>query len=148
MRRCPLATTWSWVRGRTYQRAVRTRDYLYVRTLHPGNFKAEWEQLFNVSQDPFLTRELLAEEPALADSMEARLSRWCHEHAGIPGALLKSSPMQATLPQGNFSTPDRTDTSSTYELQGGNTRRRIWSSGWGVSGLDRDLCKSLTNCML
>ncbi len=24
-----------------YQRAVRTRDYLYVRTLHPGNFKAE-----------------------------------------------------------------------------------------------------------
>jgi nucleotide-binding universal stress UspA family protein len=33
----------------TYQRSVRTTDHLYTRTYHPGAFRAEWEQLFNVT---------------------------------------------------------------------------------------------------
>lgn len=84
----------------TYQRAVRTRDHLYVRTLHPGNFKAEWESLFDVSRDRFLTRNLIEEEPAIADAARARLSEWWHDHAGVPGAL--PDPMQATLDQGPY----------------------------------------------
>ena len=84
----------------TYQRAVRTRDHLYIKTLHPGNFKAEWEQLFNVAKDPFLTQDLLPDEPTLADSMRACLFEWWHEYAGVPGA--PSDPMQTTLGTGPY----------------------------------------------
>ncbi|RJL23264.1 sulfatase family protein [Bailinhaonella thermotolerans] len=82
----------------TYQRAVRTRDHLYIRTYHPGCFRAEWEQLFNVTEDPHLTRDLLPEEPELADRMRAHLAEWWHTYAGRPGAL--PDPMQATLQTG------------------------------------------------
>ncbi|MDI2132946.1 sulfatase family protein [Yinghuangia seranimata] len=82
----------------TYQRAVRTRDHLYMRTYHPGCFRAEWEQLFDVSKDPCLTRDLLNEEPELADGMRSRLAQWWHRYAGRPGCL--PDPMQATLQTG------------------------------------------------
>ncbi|MGR6998142.1 sulfatase family protein [Yinghuangia aomiensis] len=82
----------------TYQRAVRTRDHIYTRTYHPGCTSTEWEQLFHVADDPFLTRNLLDEEPELADRMRAHLSQWWHEYAGRPGSL--PDPMQATLQTG------------------------------------------------
>ncbi|MBF9069039.1 sulfatase family protein [Streptacidiphilus fuscans] len=82
----------------TYQRAVRTRDHLYIRTYHPGCFRAEWEQLFDVTADPHLTRDLLDAEPELATRMRAHLSEWWHTYAGRPGAL--PDPMQATLQTG------------------------------------------------
>ncbi|MEV6072401.1 sulfatase [Nocardia sp. NPDC052001] len=82
----------------TYQRAVRTRDHLYIRTYHPGCFRAEWEQLFDVTADPYLTRDLLAAEPELADAMRARLAHWWNTYAGHPGAL--PDPMQTTLQTG------------------------------------------------
>lgn len=82
----------------TYQRAVRTRDHLYMRTYHPGSFRAEWEQLFNVTEDPHLTRDLLDEEPELAARMRSHLAEWWNTYAGVPGAL--PDPMQTTLQTG------------------------------------------------
>ncbi len=82
----------------TYQRSVRTRDHLYIRTYHPGSFRAEWESLFDVTADPHLTRDLLADEPDLAAQMRAHLAEWWHRYAGGPGAL--PDPMQATLQTG------------------------------------------------
>ncbi|GAB2882910.1 sulfatase family protein [Streptomyces mayteni] len=82
----------------TYQRAVRTRDHLYIRTYHPGSFRAEWESLFDVTHDPHLTRDLLAEEPELADRMRGHLAEWWNRYAGGPGAL--PDPMQTTLQTG------------------------------------------------
>ncbi|MBB4931268.1 arylsulfatase A-like enzyme [Lipingzhangella halophila] len=82
----------------TYQRAVRTRDHLYMRTYHPGAFRAEWEQLFDVTADPHLTRDLLHEKPDLAARMRSHLSEWWHRHAGSPGAL--PDPMLTTLQTG------------------------------------------------
>jgi arylsulfatase A-like enzyme len=82
----------------SYQRAVRTRDHLYVRTLHPGCFRAEWEQLFNVTDDPSLTRNVLSESSEVADRAKALLGDWWHEHAGVPGAF--PDPMQTTLDVG------------------------------------------------
>ena len=82
----------------TYQRAVRTRDHLYIRTYHPGAFRAEGEQLFDVTSDPSLTRDLLGDEPALADAMRARLLEWWMRWAGEPGAL--PDPMLTTLQTG------------------------------------------------
>jgi hypothetical protein len=77
---------------------VRTRDHLYIRTYHPGSFRAEWESLFDVTADPHLTRDLLAEEPALADRMRGHLAEWWNRYAGRPGAL--PDPMQTTLQTG------------------------------------------------
>ncbi|MER7538393.1 sulfatase [Streptomyces sp. NPDC097704] len=82
----------------TYQRAVRTRDHLYIRTYHPGAFRAEWEQLFHVTEDPYLTRDLTADEPELAARMRAHLAEWWNEYAGRPGCL--PDPMQTTLQTG------------------------------------------------
>jgi arylsulfatase A-like enzyme len=82
----------------TYQRAVRTRDHMYIRTYHPGAFRVEWEELFDVTNDPHLTRDLLKEQPELAAQMRTHLSEWWHTYAGRPGAL--PDPMQATLQTG------------------------------------------------
>lgn len=82
----------------TYQRAVRSADHLYIRTYHPGAFRAEWEQLFDVTTDPHLTVDLLDGRPDLASEMRARLVEWWHSHAGKPGS--PPDPMQITLGTG------------------------------------------------
>ncbi|MGW5112180.1 sulfatase family protein [Nocardia sp. NPDC004123] len=82
----------------TYQRAVRTRDHLYIRTYHPGCFKAEWESLFDVTADPHLTVNLITDEPQLAESMRSKLQQWWDFYAGTPGAL--PDPMQTSLQNG------------------------------------------------
>lgn len=82
----------------TYQRAVRTREHLYIRTYHPGCFRAEWESLFDVTKDPYLTVNLIDCESLLADSMRARLAQWWNFYAGTPGAL--PDPMQGSLQAG------------------------------------------------
>jgi arylsulfatase A-like enzyme len=82
----------------TYQRAVRTRDHLYIRTYHPGCFRAELESLFNVTEDPFLTQNLIDIEPDLAAQMRSNLMEWLGFYAGTPGAL--PDPMQGALQVG------------------------------------------------
>src|SRR5699024_8964105 len=82
----------------TYQRAVRTADSFYIRTYHPGCFQAEWESLFDLTTDPHLTRDLIREETALADSMRSKLQQWWDFYAGTPGAA--PDPMQTTLQYG------------------------------------------------
>jgi arylsulfatase A-like enzyme len=82
----------------TYQRAVRTRDHLYIRTYHPGSFRAEWESLYDVTNDPFLTTDLLPTEPGLAAAMRSHLFEWLAFYAGTPGAL--PDPMQNALQSG------------------------------------------------
>ncbi len=85
-------------RAPTYRRAVRTRDHLYIRTYHPGAFRAEWEQLFDVTHDPHLTSDLLQAQPELATQMRSLLGDWLSQQAGRPGAL--PDPMQTTLQRG------------------------------------------------
>ncbi|WP_194235982.1 sulfatase family protein [Streptomyces acidicola] len=82
----------------TYQRSVRTRDHLYIRTYHPGAYRLEWEQLYGVTEDPHLTTDLLEAEPELAAQMRTHLAEWWHTYAGRPGAL--PDPMQSTLQVG------------------------------------------------
>lgn len=79
----------------SYQRAVRTRDHLYIRTFHPGAFRAEWEQCFDVTNDPHLTHDLLPTAPELGARMRSRLAEWTWTHTGGPGAL--PDPMMTTL---------------------------------------------------
>lgn len=82
----------------TYQRAVRTADHLYIRTYHPGSFRAEWEQLFDVTRDPYLTDDLLADRPDVSAEMRGHLSEWWHRTAGGPGS--PPDPMLSTLQTG------------------------------------------------
>ncbi|GLH96797.1 sulfatase family protein [Phytohabitans aurantiacus] len=79
----------------SYQRAVRTRDHLYIRTFHPGAFRAEWEQCFDVTNDPHLTHDLLPESPELGARMRSLLAEWTWTYTGGPGAL--PDPMMTTL---------------------------------------------------
>ncbi len=44
----------------TYQRAVRTAEHLYIRTLHPGYWRLDREQLYAIERDPQMTVNLLA----------------------------------------------------------------------------------------
>ncbi|MFE3454858.1 sulfatase [Nonomuraea sp. NPDC059194] len=82
----------------TFQRAVRDRDHLYIRTYHPGAFRAEWESLFDVTNDPYLTRNLVDERPDLVTLMRSRLMEWWHDYAGRPGC--PPDPLQTALQQG------------------------------------------------
>lgn len=83
----------------TYQRAVRTRDHLYIRTYHPGCFRAELESLFNVTEEPYLTRNLIDMEPDLASQMRSNLMEWLGFYAATPGAL--PDPMQGAADRSN-----------------------------------------------
>ncbi len=82
----------------TYQRSVRTRDHLYTCTYHPGAFRAEGEQLFDITADPHQTRDLSATEPELMDRMRSLLAQWWTFYAGRPGAL--PDPMLTALQEG------------------------------------------------
>jgi len=75
----------------TYQRALRTAEHLYVRTLHPGCWRLEQEQLYAIEADPHMTADLLgasgdggagggAGAVELARSMSGELERWRLDH--------------------------------------------------------------------
>jgi hypothetical protein len=82
----------------TFQRAVRTRDHLYIRTLHPGTYPMDHELLYDVHADPHHTRDIAKSDPATLNRMRAHLSEWWHDYAGKPGA--PPDPMQAALQRG------------------------------------------------
>lgn len=76
----------------TSQRAVRTAEHLYVRTLHPGCWRLEPEQLYAIEQDPQMTRDLLGSSPpaggaggtgdpgTLAAELAGLLGDWREQH--------------------------------------------------------------------
>jgi arylsulfatase A-like enzyme len=91
----------------SFQRAVRMGDLLYIRTLHPGTYKVNPEELYDVARDPHLTRDLMPTESARAVPLKAALSDWWHDYAGVPGAA--PDPLQAALQRGPvlYSDPER-----------------------------------------
>jgi arylsulfatase A-like enzyme len=82
----------------TFQRAVRTRTHLYVRTLHTGCIRTEPEELFDMAADPFETASILDQRPDVAEKLRAAQSDWWHRYAGWPGA--PRDPMQIALGEG------------------------------------------------
>lgn len=82
----------------SFQRAVRMGELLYIRTLHPGTYKVEPEELYDLGDDPNLTRNLMPLAPERALPLKAALSDWWHQYAGFPGA--SPDPMQGVLRRG------------------------------------------------
>ena len=63
-----------------FQRAVRTRDWLFVRTLHPGNFPHEPYMLYNMVDDPWQQKNLAHENEPKTAEMDHILSNWWYGH--------------------------------------------------------------------
>ncbi|MCL4446716.1 MAG: sulfatase [Actinobacteria bacterium] len=76
----------------TYQRAVRTREHLYVRTLHPGCWRLDQEQLYAIDRDRHMTNNLADDEP-LRTELSGLLDTWRSEHCTLSGEL--PDPMEA-----------------------------------------------------
>jgi arylsulfatase A-like enzyme len=82
----------------SYQRALRTPDRLYVRTLHPGLFRAQRQQLFDVVADPVLSTDLATERPDEVEELDGRLMEWIRSHATMQGDI--PDPMEARRYEG------------------------------------------------
>lgn len=76
----------------SYQRAVRTPQHLYIRTLHPGCFRVDWEQLYDLQADPHMTTNIADRDESVVSQSRAFLDDWWHAYAGAPLAL--GDPMQ------------------------------------------------------
>lgn len=80
----------------TLQRAVRTRDHLFLRTYWPHNYEHFPSRLlYDMTADPHMTRDLVDDRPDLADGMDALLADWTREQLDRPGAI--ADPMQRVL---------------------------------------------------
>lgn len=64
----------------TIQRAVRTRDHLFVRTLHPGLYPIdEPHWLFDMNQDPHTTTNIASEHLDIVQQCEGLMTAWRDE---------------------------------------------------------------------
>ena len=82
----------------TFQRAVRMGDLLYLRTLHPGTYRVDPEELYDVAADPYLTENLMQTAPERAEPLRSALAQWWYEHAGQPGS--EPDPLQGAVHRG------------------------------------------------
>jgi choline-sulfatase len=60
----------------TAQRAVRTKDWLYMRSYHDGFHGFDDEMLFNITDDPHEEHNVAADNPALVAENADALSSW------------------------------------------------------------------------
>lgn len=106
----------------TYQRAVRTADYLYIRTLHPGCWRLDAEQLYAIGSDPQMTKDLLAGASdsgaaGVASDLSDLLGRWREDHLTLRGP--QPDPMEA----GRYESPADAFHAPSYERRLASTRR-------------------------
>jgi arylsulfatase A-like enzyme len=83
----------------TCQRAVRTGDHLYLRTLHDG-YHAAWpgEMLFDVVADPHEQVDLAERDGPAVAAARALLDEWTEEQ--MHRSLAAQDPMQTILDEG------------------------------------------------
>jgi arylsulfatase A-like enzyme len=67
-------------------RSVRTKEWLMMRTYHPGLVPLEPYELYNMVEDPFMTTNLAAERPDVLERLNGLLEEWHQEQTGAPDA--------------------------------------------------------------
>ena len=82
------------------QRAVRTRDWLYMRTYHPGLFPFEDGMLYQMQEDPHQTHNLFYERPELIAPFDQMMQNYLQENLGYHGST--PDPMQEVIRTGPF----------------------------------------------
>lgn len=79
----------------TCQRAVRDRDWLYIRTYHPGLYPFDDEMLFDMRADPHQTRNVAGEHTDVVARLDHVMSDWLHEALDTQG--LEQDPMREVI---------------------------------------------------
>lgn len=82
------------------QRAVRTPEWLFIRTYHPGLFSFEDQMLFDMTRDPYQTRNVASLRPDVCARMDHLMQIWIHEQIGHHGSL--PDPMAEVVRTGPF----------------------------------------------
>ncbi|MBA2276849.1 MAG: sulfatase-like hydrolase/transferase, partial [Chloroflexia bacterium] len=82
----------------TCQRAVRTPEWLFIRSYHPGLFPFDDKMLFDMRDDPHQTVNLAAERPEVAAEMDAVMQDWLQDALGRHGSL--PDPLQLVIQTG------------------------------------------------
>ncbi len=79
----------------TAQRAIRTKRWKLVKTLHPGFWPYKETELYEINSDPNETTDLAWEQPEIVKELELKLSKWVQ--ASIPGG---PDPLQTVAGEG------------------------------------------------
>ncbi len=85
----------------TLQRAVRSKDYLMVKTYHPGLYPIDepyW--LFDMKKDPHMTRNIASEKPDVLEKHKKMLEEWKKEQQ--PKHEPDPDPMEYRTKYGEF----------------------------------------------
>jgi arylsulfatase A-like enzyme len=88
------------------QRAVRTPEHLYVKTLHSGCWRLEHEQLYAIEDDPHMANDLIGTDAGTARHLAGLLDYWREENLSLSGPT--PDPMEARryeVPADAFSVP-------------------------------------------
>jgi len=80
------------------QRAVRTREWLFIKTYHPGLYPFEPVMLYDMQNDPHQTKNLVNEYPEIVEKMGHLMMEWLH--VNLVGHGAKSDPMQYAIESG------------------------------------------------
>lgn len=68
------------------QRAVRTPDWLFIRTYHPGLFPFDEKMLYDMRTDPHQTTNLAADRSDLVTKMDGLMQDWLQAAVGHHGS--------------------------------------------------------------
>ena len=83
----------------SFSRSVVTKDWLYIRIIHPGLFEFPPEMLHSRSDDPHFEKNVVNQRPEVKEGMVVRLNDWWYATAGRTGF---SDPLLDTLSVGPF----------------------------------------------
>jgi hypothetical protein len=82
------------------QRAVRTPEWLFIRTYHPGLYPFDEVMLFDMVGDPHQTRNLAETRQDVVRDLDHVMAQWVADALGQHGAL--PDPQQEVLEDGPF----------------------------------------------
>lgn len=68
-------------------RAVRTPEWLMMRTYHPGVVPLEPIELYKINEDPYMINNLAEEKKDKVQELDHMLMQWWHDMVGLPGAI-------------------------------------------------------------
>jgi arylsulfatase A-like enzyme len=68
----------------TAQRAIRTDEWKFIRTYHPGLYEegAPKRQLYAIEDDPWEQENLAEDDPDVVNELEREISFWADQHVG------------------------------------------------------------------
>lgn len=82
------------------QRAVRTPEWLYIRTYHPGLYPFDDQLLYDMTADPHQTVNVVDKNDELRAELDLRMQEWLHQMVDRHGSM--PDPMPEIVRSGPF----------------------------------------------